>query len=161
MNINKMKFQIQKWLKGHFPELLLKFVLSFFLYLLSLAGVLLILKEMLLTPVPLWLLCLISLTILFGCVTLWLIFSRSSLKPNLKFIDYGGVAWKVIYLSKYKIKIDPVSCCIEHHVQHTQEVHNYICPKCGTDNVPSVPYFPENMQEIYKDLSAITEQIFL
>jgi len=74
------------------------------------------------------------------------------------FFDYNGASWKIIYLPNQKIKVDFPSYCIQHHLQHIQEVHNYICPECGNDHIPVSPYFLKNIQEIHKIVNTICQQ---
>ena len=73
-------------------------------------------------------------------------------KQKTKFINYGGVSWKMFISPDYDIRIDFPSYCIKHRLKHIQEVHNYICPRCNSDNVPS-PYFFEQAQGKHKNLN--------
>ena len=75
-----------------------------------------------------------------------------------QFIDYGGVSWKIIILPDKTTHIDFPSYCIKHHVQHIQELHNYVCLICGVSNLPTIPYFFKEMKNIYDTVKTSNEK---
>ena len=129
-------------------------------------GTLNILIQTIKLPVPVW----ATISLVFLCclyiylkVTQHYQKTRPSYPPQQyfclpEFFDYNGASWKIISLPDQKIKVDFPSYCIQHHLQHIQEVHNYICPECRSDHIPVSPYFLKNIQEIHKIVNTICQQ---
>jgi hypothetical protein len=91
----------------------------------------------------------LSLILLVWALYLLHKIAKQNYDKDSTFIDYGGVSWKIITLSDKTTHIDFPSYCIKHHVQHTQETHNYVCLICGVTNLPAIPYFFKEMKIIY------------
>ena len=131
-----MKNKLKKWSLDLIGEQYKKALLGIFAYLLSIAGILK-LKAILQTPIPLWIVILISLSILFGCVILFLIHSRKSSKTPSYKIEYftiGDLKWKTKVYDHCRFEIEIISVCKEHNLLLIKGPNDYYCPEIITEN---------------------------
>ena len=84
--------------------------------------------------------------------------TKQNYDKDSTFKDYGGVSWKIITLPDKTTHIDFPSYCIKHHIQHIQELHNYVCLVCGVSNLPTIPYFFKEMKNIYDAVKSSNER---
>ncbi len=79
-------------------------------------------------PVPLWLLVLVSLSILFGCAILFLIHSYKDIsKVKNELIEAEGFKWETTYQNKSVLCVSNIPFCKTHDLRLTDFKDTYDC----------------------------------
>lgn len=136
INIKTMKDQLKKWTVDLIGEWYKKIIFGIFAYLLSIFGILK-LKDILQMPVPLWLVILISLSILFGCAILFLIHSRkSSNAPSYKvrYFNIGNYKWETKIYKDSFFEVEKYPLCIKHDLRFIFGNNGKYCPAPNCNN---------------------------
>lgn len=128
---------VSKWLHTVFGDIRSAIIGAIVFYILSTTGILLLINKLwhgLQKPIPLWIVILISLTILFGCSILFLIHSyRLSNKSNYKirYFTIGTFKWKTKVYDYGSFGVDEYPFCIKHDLQFIYGDRTKYCP--GTE----------------------------
>jgi len=123
-----LKTNIKKWTARLLSELLIQLIAASILYLLSAVGIFLLIKNKLQLQVPLWRVLLISLSILFGCLILFLIYSSRRF-PKIKYLTVGDQKWKTIIFDSRHFEVEKNPICKEHNLPFISGSHNIHCPE--------------------------------
>lgn len=129
-----MQNKLTKWLLDSIGDFRTQIISAVVLYLLSSVGILW-LKSVLKAPVPLWLVIVISLSILFGCVILFLIHSyKHTPKVKNELIEAEVLKWETTFQNKSIINVSNIPFCKTHDLRLTKFKDTYDCTEkdCNT-----------------------------
>ncbi len=126
--------QASKWLHTVFGDIRSAIIGAIVLYI-STTGILLLINKLwhgLQKPIPLWIVILISLTILFGCSILFLIHSyRLSNKPNfiIKYFTIDKFKWKTKIYDYGHFEVAETPLCSTHDLPLIYTRIGRYCPE--------------------------------
>lgn len=128
------------WLFGDLRTAIVTAVVG---WLLSTAGIYK-LKCMLQTPIELWLVIVIGLSILFGCLILFLIYSYKR-KPYYKtdLIQAKDFKWKTTHSKNAVLHVDDIPYCPKHDLRLTRLGDSYYCTEENCDVSLHITAFPK------------------
>lgn len=124
--------KILQWLTNYLADILNKVIAGVILLCLSASALVVWSRNLLQTPIQLWIVILISLSILFCCAILFLIYSRNSSSApayKIKYFTVNNQKWKVKIFDSGYFEVDYNPICPTHDLPFVSGTSFLACPE--------------------------------
>lgn len=151
-----------QWLTNYLADILNKVIAGVILLCLSASAWVVWSRNLLQTPIPLWIVILIALFILFGCAILFLIYSRisSALPYKIKYFTVDNQKWKVKIFDSGYFEVDENPICKVHDLPFINGSTAIFCPEAQTSaRCKSLIVHTDHQHEYKKVQSYIDKKI--